>query len=307
MRATWRTAYEWAKLLLSLDPEGDHYCIGLVIDQLALRSHQAKHFVDLASASYLSSQWSKLPNISTSLALAQLQLGQTDACRRTLFTSIKNFPWLFNGLFQELGMDRIPPSVWGSEPRTEHERILSELYFIRAADLWKTPEATSLLVEMAGISEKMLTPGEADSSAITLDEARQVLLSDDRRLVALVPQRLSSQLKSTSDPLPPPDNVASYVVYLSSSQPTTPTETRTWLSTVAQTLRRFFPQLGASFPDEPESFDDIERGIEALGGDMQQLLPEMIQRLRDSEPAPMVEEDDENEDDSAGNDEDEQA
>lgn len=47
MQATWRTVYEWTKMLLSLDPERDPYGIKLVIDQFAIRAGQQQHFLDL--------------------------------------------------------------------------------------------------------------------------------------------------------------------------------------------------------------------------------------------------------------------
>ena len=57
MRATWRTVFEWAKLLLSLDPAGDPYRICLVIDQYALRARQPQQFLDLCAVEPFSSLW----------------------------------------------------------------------------------------------------------------------------------------------------------------------------------------------------------------------------------------------------------
>lgn len=45
IRATWRTSFEWAKLLISLSPESDPYCIRLIIDQLALRGREPQALV----------------------------------------------------------------------------------------------------------------------------------------------------------------------------------------------------------------------------------------------------------------------
>lgn len=52
MRATWRTVYEWTKMLLGLDPERDPYSIKLVIDQFAIRARQQQHFLDLTDNSH---------------------------------------------------------------------------------------------------------------------------------------------------------------------------------------------------------------------------------------------------------------
>lgn len=148
--------------------------------------------------------------MQASLALAQQQQAEQDLCWRTLFSAVKNYPWLFNRLFQELQIKRIPPSVWGSEPRTAHEQLLSEVYVRGAIDLWKVPEATSLLIEVTGISPQMLPPKAPDPRPITLDEARHVILTDNPALIALLPYAITSLLESSSDPLLPPQNLASY-------------------------------------------------------------------------------------------------
>ena len=208
-RALWRTAYEWGKLMLSLDPIGDHYCMRLAIDQMALRSGQALQLVEMLRTPLLSPRWSTLPHMSASLALAQLQLRQHGDARRTLFSAIHQRPWLFQRLFQELGIDRIPPSIWGSEPRTDHERLVTELYVHGASDLWKSAEASSLLVEVAGTSERMRADCALEDTPITVDEARHVLLAEDPRLARLLPTNLTSLMVSAADPLPPPDDLPS--------------------------------------------------------------------------------------------------
>lgn len=208
-RALWRTAYEWTKLLLAVSLHDDQSCVRYVIDQMALRSHQAQHLLDLLRNRQMAGALSKLPNIAASIPLAHLQLDQPDEARRTLFTAIKDRPWVFHRLFQELGIERIPPSIWGSEPRTPHERLLAELYVYQATDLWKTPEATSLLIEVAGISEQMLPAGDIDDDPIHWDEALLVLSMEVPQLAALLPRDLVTQVldaagRSDVPPGPPP-------------------------------------------------------------------------------------------------------
>jgi len=48
MKGTWRTSYEWAKLLLGLDIS-DPYSIKLLIDHLALRAREFEHFIELCT------------------------------------------------------------------------------------------------------------------------------------------------------------------------------------------------------------------------------------------------------------------
>lgn len=209
MRATWRTVYEWAKLLLSLDPENDPYCVRLVIDQFAVRGRQQQDFISLAQNDFFKKRWADLPNIQMTLGLVQVQANERSKGQQKLYTAIGKYPWVAARLFQELEVNDIPPGVWGKQPRTPHEHLMTELYVIRAKDIWNTPEAKNLLVEVASAVQ---VSGTADPAgdAITRDIARHTILTDNPALIGAVPRSLSSQVKSTSDPLPPNDNLASY-------------------------------------------------------------------------------------------------
>ena len=213
MRGTWRTAYEWAKLLLSFDPEGDPYRIGLVIDQFALRAQQAEHFLALARHPILKETWRGAPNIEISKALAEYKLGRSRDCRDSLVQAVQTFPWVFERLFHELNINHLPKSIWGSQARTNVDKLWSELYVRRAKDLWNTPEATSLLVEVVESSSVKPKGGMGVITRdVTLDEARHVLLSDIPELISLIPRNYTTMEISSSDPLPPPDNLPSYIV-----------------------------------------------------------------------------------------------
>ena len=217
-RGTWRTAYEWAKLVLSLDPEGDPYRICLFLDQLALRGGQSEHLLELCKCSfYADDLWKGRPNIDISSALAEFKLKQVQKCRASLKTCVADYPWVFPRLFQELNVDHIPKSVWGKTPSTDREKFECELYVHNAKDLWNTPEAISFLVEVVESAEVVSTRGKArmettplSHGPITLDEARHVILSGVPSLINLIPREFTTMPTSSSDPLPPPDNLPSY-------------------------------------------------------------------------------------------------
>jgi hypothetical protein len=218
MRGTWRTAFEWAKLLLSLDPEHDPYEVSLIIDQLALRARQPQQFISLSESELLKSRYIDYPNIQASRGLAYYQLKDSNKCRASLEHAITNFPWVFSRLFQELEISHTPPSIWGAEPKTKRDKLLSNLYVSRAADLWKTPEAIAMLTGIAEHIQKgdssqsgRQTPSAAPiDHPIGLNEARHTILTDTPALISLVPRSLSSLATSSSDPLPPNDNIESY-------------------------------------------------------------------------------------------------
>ena len=216
-RGTWRTAYEWAKLLLSFEPERDPYCVRLVLDQLALRGFQMEHFLNLSTAIIYRAEWGNCPNIRISSALAEYKLKRSGACRVSLLTTIQWYPWIFNRLFQALNIDHIPPSIWGKEPRSEREKFECEVYISYAKDLWNSPDAISLLVEVAETAESH--DGIRNDSHISFDEARHALLSGTPALITLIPRHYTSMSTSSSDPLPPPDTIESYSTGLPSLPP----------------------------------------------------------------------------------------
>ena len=209
-RGTWRTAYEWAKLILSLDPEGDPYCVALIFDQVALRGGQAAHLLELSNCPFFHDDlWKKRPNIHISSALAQYKLKQAQSSRASLKQCINDYPWLLARLFQALNLEHIPKSIWGKIPQTEHDRFDCELYVHNAKDLWNTPESISFLVEVAK-SMDPVTRAKNITAAITHDEARHVVLSGVPTLINLVPHEFTRMPSSSSDPLPPIDNLPSY-------------------------------------------------------------------------------------------------
>lgn len=209
-RGTWRTAYEWAKLILSLDPEGDPYCVALVLDQLALRGGQSENYLELSKCRFFDDDlWKNRPNVRISSALAQYKLKQAQVSRTTLSECIERFPWIFARLFQALNIDHIPKSVWGKSPQSERDKLECEVYVHNAKDIWNTPEAISFLVEVVE-SVKSATLGSSSEIAITLDEARHIRLSGVPTLLNLTPREFTNMPTSSSDPLPPPNNLPSY-------------------------------------------------------------------------------------------------
>jgi hypothetical protein len=216
MKGTYRTALEWAKVLLSINPVRDPYCMRLVIHHLAIRAHEFRWLLDLYN-----SKWAKeskgehspaLNHITPSLAIAAMQLKEPVKCRELLADSMNKVPWLFFRLFKELDLDA-PRSIWGIEPRTDSETLFTEIYVLQTKDLWNTPEATSLLMEVAHTIPKvdLSKIPHVQNSEMTLDVVRFVYLDNTPALMALAPSNLLHRSNnSDSDPLPPDQNTISY-------------------------------------------------------------------------------------------------
>lgn len=277
MRATWRTVYEWTKLLISLSPENDPYALWLVLDQYALRSRQDLDYLNISRNTTLNRIHRDMPNVQISQALAEFRAGNKGKGKQLLYTAIGRFPWAIARLLQELNLDA-PPGVWGKEPRSDKEKLYSELYATRAKDLWNTPETTALLVEVASAVQQDTPQADVNRADITKDEARHVLLSDTPALIALVPRHWTAKLDSSSDPLPPNDSINSYA----SSAPTRPTSLSPaqmgQFVTEIRSLHRFFEQL---FPwyNNPRAGDD---GADDDREDAPASHEELMQQVEDS-------------------------
>jgi tetratricopeptide (TPR) repeat protein len=205
MKGTWRTSYEWAKLLLGLDTD-DPYSIKLLIDNLALRAREFDHFIELCTQTVFKQQWELFPNIQCSLALAYFHLNKQKEARERLDQAMSRYPWIFCRLAQELNIEPIPKRIRGKTAPSQPDALLSELYVARTKDLWGTPETVALMVEIADSYPE--NEERIDSPDIDIDIARHVILSDIRKVISHLPSHFTSQRISATDPLPPYDSEA---------------------------------------------------------------------------------------------------
>jgi len=223
MKGTYRTAFEWAKLLLSLDMEEDPYCMHLMLHHLALRAHEFKWLLemgDFASGQDALPEGERIVRVASytmfhntpSLALAALQLKEGVRARELLSQSMQGLPWLFVRLFSDLNLDS-PPSIWGHQPRTDAENLFTSLYVQQTKDLWNTTEGTALLMEIAHTISKtdIRSIPPVSNQEMNLDIVRFIYLDNTPALMALVPSHLLHRSdNSDSDPIPPNHSTYSY-------------------------------------------------------------------------------------------------
>lgn len=353
MRATWRTVYEWAKMLLSLDPERDPYCVKLVIDQFAIRARQARHFLELMNhlnfdqslyasfgldpsqcsvvrakeeleryeyvgeatksvfeadmdgemiwhgVSYvqalgdafmtsrdrnLTAEGIPYPyaNILATKALAYLQLDapllandpdiNTKIAKYHLKEAMETWPSLFARLFQELQIDPIPPSIWGKQPPGPNEDLASKLYVSRAKDLWNTPEAMSLLIQMARNLKLDNWKPDPEPPIPLFEQAGpvrhvilHVMLTEQPQFISLLPTQPTNEQLRSSDPYPPLNNLLSYDAQASGPLPHAPASMEEQLRALEEQMRRAGlinregpDQDDGDEPQAPGGFDDEE-------------------------------------------------
>ncbi|KAI9712624.1 MAG: hypothetical protein M1812_006804 [Candelaria pacifica] len=223
MRGTWRTAYEWTKLLLAIDPENDPYRMSLLIDQIAIRARQFEGYIKISTKGFLHKPLEMLkhhfPNILPSTALAYHHFNNVDEARTQLRAAVIHTPWVFSRLYKALNLDPIPASIWGSIAPTDIAHLLSEVYVIGSKDIWNTPENTSFLTSIVSSidrSEVELTYMEEQPIYVT--EARHTLLLHNTALDVLVPA-MFREVYVSYDPLPPKENKQSYALPTSLDRP----------------------------------------------------------------------------------------
>jgi len=204
-KGTYRTALEWTKLLLSLNP-ADNYSVVVWAHALAIRAHEAEWFLALCGSDLFDPKWGNPlhPYVRQTAVLAKLQLGRTDEARTALAEGIAALPWLYGALFSALNLDT-PKAIWGVRPRDDGEELYTKLYLSTAKDLWNNTQAMALLKETGGLVPKADVSSLAPPRPVTVDVARFVYLDGTPELLALVPQEfLQAKPNFDFDPLPPP-------------------------------------------------------------------------------------------------------
>lgn len=212
---TWRTAEEFARLLLAMDPEGDPYEMSLLVDLLALKSGRPERLLELTEHAQLRSKYSDQPNMAFSSALAHLQLGHASTASEYLSKAITKFPWIPSMLYQELSVESdLPAKLWGQLPPDGNlrQQILAKLYVERTKDVWRQPENTAFLVDTAEaihqLPRKPLLTGAAWEVSLSL--GRHVVLTDVPAIATLLPAELKEWPTTAFDPIPPLDSIESY-------------------------------------------------------------------------------------------------
>ncbi|KAI9727084.1 MAG: hypothetical protein M1828_007285 [Chrysothrix sp. TS-e1954] len=218
MRATWRTVYEWARMLYSLDPERDPYFMLLVLDQYAMRAKQYQSLVDLANTPFFEEAWAYFPNLvySTGLATWQLEKQQGKTMQtvniKPLIRACLIWPHLAARLYQELDLGQLPPEIWGSLPDSPQQKLRVDYYMTFSLDLWRNKDAQDVLKHAVSQCRSNDDRLRHQIDMIPINEARHIILTDKRELITQLPKHFLDAVGSSSDPLPPSDSIDSYTL-----------------------------------------------------------------------------------------------
>lgn len=112
-RACYRTALEFCKLLLLLDPDGDPLAATLAIDFYALRAREYTWLLGFAAEFEPSKNLSQLPNFAFSTAVALYYGGDAEGADERLQDALLMFPGVLKVLLERCSV-QVDARVAGS-------------------------------------------------------------------------------------------------------------------------------------------------------------------------------------------------
>ncbi|KAM6123779.1 ribosome quality control complex subunit TCF25 [Phoenicopterus ruber ruber] len=296
-----RTALEFCKLILSLDPENDPLCVLLLIDFLSLRAREYTFLIRMFQEWESHRNLSQLPNFAFSVPLAyfflsqqeersELELSQArERAARLIQLALIMFPSVLMPLLDRCSVQpdaRVAShSFFGLNAQISQPPALNQLtslYVGRTHSLWKDPaimawletnvhevlrlvDARDPLVEESEHKRKMRYQGAPRNVY------RHIILSEMKEAMAALPLEVTSQPVMGFDPLPPLDSIVSYTRPERTNHPSN-----------ESTLSLFFQSLLPNFnlqgnvrhdgEEEAGAGQDLNQGVNRLMAAMRDML-----------------------------------
>ncbi|XP_024911317.1 ribosome quality control complex subunit TCF25 isoform X1 [Cynoglossus semilaevis] len=296
-----RTALEFCKLILSLDPDSDPLCMLLLIDFLMLRSREYQSLLHLYQDWEDHRNLSQLPNFAFSTALCHFHLSQeedldpeeSDKLRSRADEMLENALIMFPGVLMPL-LDLCtvqpdatvtshaffgPKSCIGQPPALTE---LTALYIGRSFSMWR--EAPVMLWLEECVKEVLRRVDANDPQVEDCQNKRQqryqsaprnihrhVLLSEIKEATSCLPLEVTTQPMMGFDPLPPLDSVISY------TQP----ERQNGGASNESTLSLFFRSLLPNFNFQGGQRDEENLEVAQAGQELNQEVNRLMVAMRD--------------------------
>uniref|UniRef100_A0A8C8FMH5 Transcription factor 25 (basic helix-loop-helix) n=1 Tax=Oncorhynchus tshawytscha TaxID=74940 RepID=A0A8C8FMH5_ONCTS len=257
-----RTALEYCRLILSLDPDSDPLCMLLLIDFLSLRSREYNFLLRLYQDWEVHRNLSQLPNFAFSVALSHFHLSQEDQTESEERERLKHKADLllqdalimFPGVLMPLlDLCTVQPDA----------AVSSHDFF--------GPRSPGLCVSDFGFPSCLLHPPRRKQryQSAPLNIHRHVILSEIKEATSTLPLEVTTQSVMGFDPLPPLDSVVSY------------TRPESVGASNESTLSLFFRSLLPNFnlQGEPMPQDDLE--VAQAGRELNQEVNRLMVAMRD--------------------------
>uniref|UniRef100_A0A663MV50 Transcription factor 25 n=1 Tax=Athene cunicularia TaxID=194338 RepID=A0A663MV50_ATHCN len=235
-----RTALEFCKLILSLDPENDPLCVLLLIDFLSLRAREYTFLTRIFQEWESHRNLSQLPNFAFSVPLAYFFLSQQEErseleisqarerAARLIQLALIMFPSVLMPLLDRCSVQ--PDARVASHPffglnaqisQPPALNQLTSLYVGRTHSLWKDPAVMAWLetqvhevLRMVDARDPLVEDSEHKRKmryqSAPRNIYRHVILSEMKEATAALPLEVTSQPVMGFDPLPPLDSIISY-------------------------------------------------------------------------------------------------
>ncbi|WVW80890.1 hypothetical protein I302_102881 [Kwoniella bestiolae CBS 10118] len=239
-RGCWVTAFNFAKLLYALDPEGDPHGSVFWLDFLAVKSNNGPWLLSMleqGDTSPAAASWFAYPGMAYAKALALRQEEESKKSKdhtksdEALQEAITDFPQVVTLLADKIGANL--PEGARSDPLLQVEagfsetpsnvmHLLSHIYVSRSEALWKDEKRISWFTKQVALALPKLNESSAkeardDALALIqsprdpLDEGlpiplyicRHVLCSESTSFVGFLPPVVTSRPFNSFDPLPP--------------------------------------------------------------------------------------------------------
>ncbi|XP_052269537.1 transcription factor 25-like isoform X2 [Dreissena polymorpha] len=285
-----RTALEFCKLMLSLDPDADPLCALLMIDFYAIRATDYEFLIRLYNEWEAHRNLSQLPNFAFSLPLAYFLQAEGDATLREkadekLQESLLMFPGMLAPLLDKCGVQADASATHAFFKQAEYDdpvalKQLIALYAGRCHVCWKVPNVMEWLER--NVKEVLARVAQKDPLVETYKTKRlsrykgtprniyrHILVSEIRSATATLPQDVASTVLSY-DPLPPLDSVEAY------KRPSRPSRAQTESSAFSMFLRSLMPNFNPNeaVPDGAVGGEGqpLRQGVGALMDAMRDLM-----------------------------------
>ncbi|XP_015729867.1 transcription factor 25 isoform X2 [Coturnix japonica] len=296
-----RTALEFCKLILSLDPENDPLCVLLMIDFLSLRAREYAFLTRMFQEWESHRNLSQLPNFAFSVPLAyfflsqqeehsELELSQArEKAARLIQLALIMFPSVLMPLLDHCSVQpdaRVAShSFFGLNAQISQPPALNQLtslYVGRTHSLWKDPAVMAWLetnvhevLRMVDARDPLVEESEHKRKmryqSAPRNIYRHVILSEMKEATAALPLEVTSQPVMGFDPLPPLDSIISYTRPERTNHPSN-----------ESTLSLFFRSLLPNFnlqgdirhdgDEEAGAGQDLNQGVNRLMAAMRDML-----------------------------------
>ncbi|XP_075367243.1 ribosome quality control complex subunit TCF25 isoform X4 [Mycteria americana] len=294
-----RTALEFCKLILSLDPENDPLCVLLLIDFLSLRAREYTFLTRMFQEWESHRNLSQLPNFAFSVPLAyfflsqqeersELELSQArERATRLIQLALIMFPSVLMPLLDHCSVQpdaRVAShSFFGLNAQISQPPALNQLtslYVGRTHSLWKDPAVMAWLetnvhevLRMVDARDPLVEESEHKRKmryqSAPRNIYRHIILSEMKEATAALPLEVTSQPVMGFDPLPPLDSIVSYTRPERTNRPSN-----------ESTLSLFFRSLLPNFNLQGDIRHDGEEEAGA-GQDLNQGVNRLMAAMRD--------------------------